>query len=245
MPAILRFLYSIYSIFIATPLCIIATIITALTVAIGAILGDDKHIAYWAPHLWSRFNCFIYLIRVKVIGREKLDAKQSYVFLANHQGYFDIFLVYGYLGHNFKWMMKEYLKKMPFVGYACLKANHVYVGNSLASIQHAVKLAQKTLRAGMSLVIFPEGTRTYDGKMQPFKRGAFTLANEIGLPLVPMTINGSFDIFSRKAKQVHFGTLTLIVHDPITAEQRKEIPTRKVMDICYDVIHKDLEEKYK
>ena len=240
MSHILRFLYTIYSIFIATPLFAIATIITAFIVVIAAMLGDDKFIAYWAPHFWSRFTCFIYLISVKVTGREKLDKQQSYVFLANHQGYFDIFLIYVYLGHNLKWMMKEYLKKLPFAGYACQKSHQVFVGNTLASIQEAVRQAQKTLREGISLVIFPEGTRTYDGKMQPFKKGAFTLANEIGLPLVPMTINGSFQVFNRRAKLVHFGKLSLTIHDPITAEQRKGIPTKKIMETAYDIINKDL-----
>ena len=244
MSAILRFLYVLYSIFIATPLFVIATIITATIVVIAAALGDDKFMAYWAPHFWSRFTCFIYLIRVKVTGRDKLQKQQSYVFLANHQGYFDIFLIYGYLGHNLKWMMKEYLKKLPFAGYACTKSNQVFVGNTLASIMEAVKQAQKTLREGISLVIFPEGTRTYDGKMQPFKKGAFTLANEIGLPLVPMTINGSFQVFNRKAKMVHFGRLSLTVHDPITAEQRKGIPTKKIMETAYDIIHNDLQQEF-
>lgn len=244
MSVLLRILYFLYSICIATPLFVVATIITAAVVVTAAMLGDDKFFAYWAPHFWSRFTCFIYLIKVKVTGREKLNEQQSYVFLANHQGYFDIFLIYGYLGHNLKWMMKEYLKKIPFVGYACQKSNQVFVGNTLASIQETVKQAQKTLREGMSLVIFPEGTRTHDGKMQPFKKGAFTLANEIGLPLVPMTINGSFQVYNRKAKLVHFGKLSLIVHDPITAEQRKGIPTKKIMEKAYDIIHNDLQPEF-
>ena len=244
MSVLLRILYILYSICIATPLFVVATIITAFVVVTAAMMGDDKFIAYWAPHFWSRFTCFIYLIKVKVTGREKLDKQQSYVFLANHQGYFDIFLIYGYLGHNLKWMMKEYLKKIPFVGYACQKSNQVFVGNSLASILETVKQAQKTLREGMSLVIFPEGTRTHDGKMQPFKKGAFTLANAIGRPLVSMTINGSFQVYNRKAKLVHFGKLSLTVHDPITAEQRKGIPTKKIMDKAYDIIHNDLQPEF-
>ena len=220
MSVLLRILYILYSICIATPLFVVATIITAFVVVTAAMMGDDKFIAYWAPHFWSRFTCFIYLIKVKVTGREKLDKQQSYVFLANHQGYFDIFLIYGYLGHNLKWMMKEYLKKIPFVGYACQKSNQVFVGNSLASILETVKQEKKTLREGMSLVIFPEGTRTHD------------------------TINGSFQVYNRKAKLVHFGKLSLTVHDPITAEQRKGIPTKKIMDKAYDIIHNDLQPEF-
>ena len=93
----------------------------------------------------------------------------------------------------------------------------------------------------MSMSIFPEGTRTYDGKMIPFKRGAFMLANEIGLPIVPITINGSFRAFSRKAKSVTRTQVSLIIHDPITTEQRQGKNTKAIMAEVYDVIEGSLE----
>ena len=236
----LNILYKIYSFCIALPLFAVVTIVIALAVIIASLFGDHDVVSYYGPKWWSRITCWLFLIPVRVEGREHIDPKQSYVFLANHQGYFDIFLVYGYLGHNFKWMMKEYLKKLPFVGYACVRSRQIYVGDTLASIQKTVVQAQQTLRGGMSMVIFPEGTRTYTGEMSPFKKGAFTLANEIGLPIVPMTINGSFHIFSRKAKSVTQGPLTLTIHAPITSEQRKGKPTRILMQEVYDIIHSEL-----
>ncbi len=245
MHIIMNLLYKVYSFCIALPIFLVLTIITATLVLFGAILGDSKYIGYYAPKWWSRITCVLFLIRVKTEGKELIDKNQSYVFLANHQGYFDIFLVYGYLGHNFKWMMKEYLRKIPFVGVACARSGHIYVGDSIASIQRTVAQAQKTLRGGMSMVIFPEGTRTYTGEMGVFKRGAFMLANEIGLPIVPITINGSFDIFSRKAKSVSFGTLSMKVHKPLTEEDRKGKPTKVVMQEVFDIINGGIEEKYR
>lgn len=241
----MKIIYKIYSFCIALPLFIVATIITATVVVIASMLGDSVYVGYYAPKWWSRITCMLFFIRIKTEGKELIDPKQSYVFLANHQGYFDIFLIYGYLGHNFKWMMKEYLRKIPFVGYACAKSKHIYVGDSLSSIQRTVLQAQETLRGGMSMVIFPEGTRTYTGEMGTFKRGAFMLANEIGLPIVPLTINGSFDIFSRKAKSVSPGTLSLKVHKPITEEERKGKPTKIFMQEVFDIMNSDIEEKYR
>lgn len=240
MKNIINILYKLYSFCIALPLFLIVTIIIATAVIIAALCGDRDITSYYGPRLWSRITCWLFLIRVKVTGREHISKEQSYVFLANHQGYFDIFLVYGYLGHNFKWMMKEYLRKIPFIGYACEKSGQIYVGDTLASIQRTVLQAQQTLRGGMSMVIFPEGTRSYNGQMSPFKKGAFTLANEIGLPIVPMTINGSFHIFNRMARSVNYGTLTLTIHHPITAEERQGKPTRILMQEVYDIIEKDL-----
>lgn len=241
----MKVLYKIYSFCIAIPIFIVLTILVAITAAVASILGDDKGLGYHVPKLWGRITCWLFLLPVEVKGREYIDAKQSYVFLANHQSYFDIFLIYGYLGHNFKWMMKEYLKKIPFVGYACVKLKHVYVGDSISSIQKTVAQARETLQGGMSMVIFPEGTRTYTGQMGEFKRGAFMLANEIGLPIVPMTINGCFDVFPRTAKSVSRSKITLTIHKPITAEERQGKPTKVFMKDVFDIVNAGVEEKYR
>jgi len=237
--------YKIYSYFIALPLFIIATIIVALDVVIASFMGDTDRVSWYIPRLWSRFTIRTGLHSVKLEGMSQLDPEQSYVFLANHQGYFDIFLLYGYLPHHFKWMMKEYLRKMPFIGIACARSEQIFVGESLASIKHAVIQAEKTLQKGKSMTIFPEGTRTHDGHMNPFKRGAFMLASEIGLPIVPITINGSFDIFSRNDYSVSQGTLQMIVHRPITPEEYKTMGTKELMKKVYDIINNGLEEKYR
>lgn len=242
---ILKILYKIYSFCIALPLFIVATALCAFFVVLFALCGDPHFMGYHAPRIWSRVTCFLFLIRVKTEGKELLDKKQSYVFLANHQGYFDIFLIYGYLGHNFKWMMKEYLKKMPFIGIACKNSRQIFVGDSRSGIQKAVEQARQTLQGGMSMMIFPEGTRTFDGKMGEFKRGAYMLAGEIGLPVVPITINGSFHIFSRKAWSVSCGTLSMKVHQPIPAEDYQKKPTKVFMQETFDIINQDIEERYR
>lgn len=241
----INILYKIYTFLIALPLFVIITIIVSSSVIIAGFLGDTNVVAYYMPKFWSKSAFWLFLIKVKVEGRQNINKNDSYVFLANHQGYFDIFLAYGYLGHNFKWMMKEYLKKIPFVGYACVKAKHIYLADGISGIAKAVQQARETLRGGMSMIIFPEGTRTYDGKMNPFKRGSFMLANEIGLPIVPLTINGSFDVFSRKAKSVSYGTVTLTIHPPVTAEARQGKPSKVVMQEVYDTINSRLDPKYK
>lgn len=237
-----RFVYILYTALIATPIWVIITILVSLIVVIAAFFGETRWISYWFPKLWSKSACLLYLINVKVEGKENLDKKQSYIFLANHQGYFDIFLIYGYLGWPFKWMMKEYLRKLPFVGYACLKSKQIYVGESRASIAHAVRMAEETLTDGMSMTIFPEGTRTPDGKLGPFKRGAFMLANDINLPIVPITINGSYDILSRTATWVHSGKLTMTIHKPITPADREGMASKAVMQQVWDTINLGLKE---
>lgn len=126
----MRFLYIIYQICIGLPIFLVATILTALTTMLGCWLGDGHFWGYYPGKLWSQLTCFLFLLPVKVKGHEHLDKKTSYVFVANHQGSFDIFLVYGFLGRNFKWMMKKSLRKIPFVGKACESAGFIFVDKS-------------------------------------------------------------------------------------------------------------------
>ena len=236
----MKVLYKIYSFCIALPIAVVITIFVALTIMIASLLGDKDKVSYIMCKFWGRSWCVLFLLPVKTEGLDKLDKNQSYVFLANHQGYFDIFLIYGYLNHNLKWMMKEYLRKIPFVGKACEMSGQIYVGDSRAAIAKAIAQSRETLRGGMSMMIFPEGTRTYDGSIGEFKRGAFMLSNEIGLPIVPLTINGSFKVFNRKARSVSQGKLSLTVHDPIPPEYYQKKNTKVFMQEVWETINESL-----
>ncbi len=162
--------------------------------------------------------CLAALLPVTVEGRENLVKGQSYVFCSNHQGAYDIFLIYGYLGANFKWMMKESLRKIPFVGKACEAAGFIFVDRSSPrKVKLTIDNAREALRDGMSLVVFPEGHRSVDGKIAPYKRGAFMLADELQLPIVPLTINGSYEVLTQKRAVdfLHWQPLRLTIHQPI------------------------------
>ena len=115
----MRFLYIIYQICIGLPIFLVLTILTALTTMLGCWLGNGHFWGYYPGKIWSQLTCFLFLLPVKVEGHQHIDHKTSYVFVANHQGAFDIFLIYGFLGRNFKWMMKKSLRNIPFVGKAC------------------------------------------------------------------------------------------------------------------------------
>lgn len=115
------YIYRIYQWLIAAPIFIVATFITAIITAVGCLLGNAEFWGYYPPHYWSRFCCWIAMVRVKVDGRENINKDKSYIFVANHQGAFDIWTVYGFLNHNFKWLMKKPLEKIFMVGWACKK----------------------------------------------------------------------------------------------------------------------------
>lgn len=240
----MRTLYIIYQILIAIPVFIILTLLTALTTTFGCILGNGNVWGYYPGKIWSKLTCAVFLLPVKVEGRERLSDKTSYVFVANHQGAFDIFLIYGYLHRNFKWMMKKSLRKLPFVGKACEEAGHIFVDKSSPQrVKATMEQAEHVLKDGVSLVVFPEGARTFDGKIQPFKRGAYQVADELRLPVVPLTINGSFTILPRTRKIVSWYPLTLTIHKPIfPLEESGADNVKHLMEKSYQSIVSALED---
>lgn len=212
-------LYRIYQIFIAFPVMVIMTIVTALEVGIGTTIGNGHFWGYYPGRWWAKVITRAFLLPVKVEGREHLEKDQSYVFVANHQGIFDIFLIYGYLGRNFKWMMKYQLGKIPFVGYACRKSHQIFVDKrGPKKIKHTYDTAREILQEGYSVTVFPEGARSFTGHMGKFRKGAFALADELQLPVVPLTINGSFDVLPRTRgfiNLVDWHPMTLTIHETI------------------------------
>lgn len=243
----MKYLYRIYQLLIALPLIAIYTLITSLMVTVGCTLGNGHFWGYYPGKWWAQFIIRILLLPVKVEGRENLVKGQSYVFVANHQGAFDIFLIYGFLSRNFKWMMKRQLRQMPFVGKACESAHHIFVDKRGASkIRETYDRARQTLQGGMSLVVFPEGARSFTGHMGVFKRGAFMLADDIELPVVPLTINGSFDIMprTRDMKWVVWHPLRLTIHKPILPVGKGTDNIKYLEEESYKVVMGGLEEKY-
>ena len=242
----MRVFYIVYQICIGLPIFLVLTILTALVTIIGSWIGSAHFWGYYPGKIWSQLTCYVLLLPVKVEGRENLEEKTSYVFVANHQGAFDIFLIYGFLGRNFKWMMKKGLRKIPFVGKACQSAGHIFVDKSgPKKIQETIQHAEKVLQGGTSLVVFPEGARSFTGHMGYFKKGAFQLADELQLPVVPLTIDGSFDILPRTGKLLSWHPLRLTIHKPIYPECQGIENIKRMMEISYKEIEQGLPEHYK
>ena len=243
----MKYIYYAYQLFIALPIGIVFTILAALLTAIGCSLGGGHFWGYYPAHLWARIVLFLLLIPVKVEGRENLEARQSYVFVANHQGAFDIFLIYGYLNRNFKWMMKYQLRRIPLVGWACAKARHIFVDKrGPKKIMATYQAARQTLQGGTSVTVFPEGARSFTGHMGSFKRGAFALADELQLPVVPLTINGSFNILPRQ-RGVTFVTwhrLSLTIHAPIYPVGQGSDNIEATKNQAYDSVMSALAPEY-
>lgn len=241
----MKTLYRIYQVIFGLPVALILTVLTALITIVGCFVGSAHFWGYYPAKIWSRMVCCVLLLRIEVVGRERLEKRVSYVFVPNHQGAFDIFLVYGYLNRNFKWMMKKSLRKLPFVGKACESAGHIFVDRSSPrKVLATMKQAEASLKDGVSLVVFPEGARTFTGHMGYFKKGAFQLADELGLSVVPVTIDGSFEVLPRTGKWINCHRMKMTIHEPIAPMGHGVPNIRATMDKAYAAVESALPVKY-
>ncbi|MGL5317657.1 MAG: lysophospholipid acyltransferase family protein [Bacteroidales bacterium] len=212
-------LFKIFQWVAILPVFLLLTILTSLVTIIGSWLFGDRIWGYYPGRIWAKACCFIACQGVSVHRLGNIDKNQSYVFVANHQGAFDIFLIYGYLNHNFKWIMKSELGSLPFVGRACKIAGHILLDErNPRSISATMEKAMSQLNHNMSIVIFPEGARTLTGRTGRFKRGGFQMAFDLGLPIVPITIEGSFEAMKRGTYNLNPGHLKLTIHEPIPTQ---------------------------
>lgn len=245
----LKLVYKIYTWLILAPVFLVLTILTALTVIVGCLMGGDKIFSYYPGMIWSRLTCYLALCPVKVRGREHISRNKSYVFVANHQGAFDIFLIYGFLGVPIKWVMKAGIGNIPFVGAACRAAGFIFVDNSTPKAAAKTILeAEHSLRNGGSIAIFPEGSRTYNGKMIRFKKGAYQMAVDQKLEIIPITLNGPFDVLPIHSLNLKRHRMEMVIHPPVSTQgiestQKKEL--QQLADDTQAIISSSLWEKYK
>lgn len=242
----LTMLYYIYQICVGLPIFLVLTILTALTTVVGCWLGDGHFWGYYPGKIWSRLTCYLFLLPVHVTGREHLQPGTSYVFVANHQGAFDIFLIYGFLNRHFKWMLKKSLRKLPFVGKACESAGHIFVDKSSPrKVVETIRAAEKILQGGTSMVVFPEGRRTFTGRMGEFKKGAFLMADQLQMPVIPLTIDGAFEVLPRTAHLLHRHSLRLTIHPAIYPKGKGGNHLEELMQESFEAIHSALPEQHR
>ena len=203
MKYILYPFYILWQYLIAWPILVVLTAFTAIF-TVCTVFWRNAEFVHKVQQFWSRSFFWLMFLPVSVDGTEQIKPGQSYVFVANHQSMFDVWLVYGWLPVIFKWLMKAELRKVPFVGTGCKAAGHIFVDrrNAKAAME-SLKEVERQLVNGVCTVIFPEGTRSKDGEVGRFKRGAFQIAWDLGLPVIPLSLDGCFEVLPKGKPFVH------------------------------------------
>ncbi|MFK7730674.1 MAG: lysophospholipid acyltransferase family protein [Pseudomonadales bacterium] len=168
---------------------------------------------------WCSLNTLTALSSVDVSGQHRIDPGQSYIIVANHLSHFDIFLLYGRLGLDIRWVMKQELRSLPFFGVAAEKLGHIYIDRSDRDKAHAqLKAAQQKFSSGSSIIFFPEGTRSEGGALLPFKSGAFVMAKQMQLPILPVVLSGTDAVAPPRSLDLYPGKTVMTVLEPIPAD---------------------------
>jgi 1-acyl-sn-glycerol-3-phosphate acyltransferase len=214
-----------------TLIIVVWTILATLLIGVAVIIYSFFSRTGNGPHLLARLwaNSILWVIRVKVTvkGAEKLDPGRSYIYMPNHQSNADIPLLLGRLPVQFRWLAKAELFKIPVFGRAMRGVGYISIDRSnRKSAFESLARAAATIRNGTSVLIFPEGTRSRDGKILPFKKGGFVLSVDSGVPIVPIIIKGTRNIVPKGHCMIRSAPVTMEILDPVeTADY-----TRKTKD---------------
>ncbi|VAW39348.1 Acyl-CoA:1-acyl-sn-glycerol-3-phosphate acyltransferase [hydrothermal vent metagenome] len=222
----LQYIRASLALIVAPPLTIV---VSALALLDLTFFRKSPAKALVFPRMWARITCRIAGVRVQIEGLENIEADQTYIFAANHASQFDIFTLQGYFPHDFRWIAKKELFRIPIFGTAMQRTGFIAMDRThgRAALKSLNKAAEQ-IAGGTSVIIFPEGTRSRDGRLHPFKAGAIMLAIKAGVPVVPIGINGTYEILPKGRLLADSGEVVIRVGTPIptadfTAHDKQEL----------------------
>jgi len=200
------------------------TLVMGTLVIVLSIFVRSGNPLHKIARFWGKSILVASRIKVSVKGLSNIDLAGPYIYMPNHQSNFDIPVMLGHLPVQFRWLAKKELFKIPIFGRAMRKAGYISIDrHDRESAFKSIDVAAKKIKSGVSVLLFPEGTRSLDGKIRPFKKGGFVLAIDSGVPIVPVVIKGTYTIMTKGKFRVNPGHVSMIVHKPIdTAAYTRE-----------------------
>lgn len=199
------------------------SIILGILAIVAGLIDKSGNRAHKVSSLWCRLLCELNGVKVEIDGIENILTDRPQIFVSNHQGYFDIFALSGYLPVQIRWVAKSSLFKIPFLGGAMKASGYIPVERD--DRKKAYEAFNKTLekiKCGSSVIIFPEGTRSEDGEIGPFKKGSNLIASRSKSPMVPVTIIGSRDIIKKGSASIIPGPIQVVISPPVDPSPDKK-----------------------
>ncbi len=196
------------------------TAVLGVIVIIISYFDPGGNVVHYIGRVWSRANLLLSGVRMRVYGREHIRKGQPYVVMINHQSHYDVWAAIGYLPLQLRWVMKMELRGIPIFGLGCERMGHIYIERRDPEKAHrSLAVAGEKIRSGASVVFFPEGTRSRDGRLQEFKKGGFVIALSAGVPILPVTVNGGRKILPKGSVMVRPGVMEIIIHPPVDVSE--------------------------
>ncbi|MEI6214740.1 MAG: lysophospholipid acyltransferase family protein [Desulfuromonadales bacterium] len=193
------------------------TFLFSLSAFVSTLFDSSGRVYAWHARLWARLALALNLVRVSVSGSEHLP-DGPVIFMSNHQSNFDILSLLAAMPRQLHWIAKKELFEIPVFGPSMKRGGYIPLdrGDGRKALQ-SMDEAAATIRQGKCVVLFPEGTRTTDGNLLPFKRGGFILARKAAVPVIPVTINGSGRINPANQIRLYSGDIRIVLHPPVVA----------------------------
>jgi 1-acyl-sn-glycerol-3-phosphate acyltransferase len=195
---------------------VLTTFFWGLTAIVTSFFTHTGNPVHRVARIWARSILFASRIKVTVNGLANIDPTQSYVYMSNHQSNFDIPVLLAYLPVQFRWLAKAELFNIPIFGRAMRGAGYVKIDRfNRESAFESINEAAAKMKNGVSVMIFPEGTRSLDGKIRSFKKGGFVMAVDAGVPIVPIVLKGTWTIMEKSSLKINTGEVSLNIEPPI------------------------------
>ncbi len=192
------------------------TLILFVPIVVAALLGKRGDAAFHGTQIYAWVILKVCGIRLKVRGRENIEPGQRYVILSNHASYLDPPALVLALGLQYRWVIKQELRKVPLFGLALETSRNLFIDRAKGSdALESIKRGVAQLPDGTGILIFPEGTRSWDGKLLPFKRGGFIIARDGRLPILPVTICHSHQRLPKGKAAFTSGEIEIVIHPPV------------------------------
>ena len=221
---------------------VLITLICALAAIVVSFLRKGGNFAHLVGRFWARSIVFVSRVKVSVQGLEHIDPNAAYVYMANHQSMFDILALLGYLPVQFRWLAKMELFQIPVFGYSMARVGYISIDRSnRKSAYKSLQEAAQKIAQGVSVVVFPEGTRSTDGQIKPFKGGGFYLAIRSGRPIVPVVISGSHQVMPKGMLRIRRGEIILNINPPIETTHYNNNTKEILMESVRSTMKRDLE----
>ena len=219
-----------------------ATLVAGTTVIVLSFFVRSSNPLHRIARLWGKSILVVSRIKVSVKGLSNIDPSSPYIYMPNHQSNFDIPLLLGHLRVQFRWLAKKELFKIPIFGRAMRKAGYISIDRyNRESAFRSLEAAANEIKGGVSVLIFPEGTRSRDGKIRPFKKGGFVMAIDSGIPIVPVVITGTRAIMPKGKFRVYPGHISMIIHKPISTSTYTRETKEALMESVRHVICENFE----
>jgi 1-acyl-sn-glycerol-3-phosphate acyltransferase len=213
--------YQLYAWLLYIPFCCLWSAICGSLAIVVAKLAGARVASTRVGRLWARPIGWFLPMRVDIVGAEHIDPEETYVVACNHASLVDIIVLYGWLDLDLRWVMKQEVRKLPFLGRAAVTVGHIAVdrGNPEAA-KRSINQALSRIGDGTGILFFPEGTRSRDGRLLPFKSGAFRVARDQRLPVLPVTLVGTREILPADGLRLAPGRVRMVIHAPLPAVDR-------------------------